>query len=102
MSPLQKAIELLGGPTKTATALGVSAQAVCFWRDGKRQFPLEHCPRIEVLTDGAVTRRELRPADWQAIWPELAANDAQNQPPALANSAQGAMESVAATAGQGA
>jgi DNA-binding transcriptional regulator YdaS (Cro superfamily) len=27
---------------------------------------------IETHTDGAVTRRDLRPDDWQAIWPELA------------------------------
>lgn len=101
MNPLQKAIELLGGPTKTAAALGVSAQAVCFWRDGKRSFPLEHCPRIEVLTDRAVTRQDLRPADWHSIWPELAANDEAKQPPAHANAAQGATEAIADSTAQG-
>ena len=27
---------------------------------------------IERITDGAVTRRDLRPDDWQRVWPELA------------------------------
>lgn len=27
---------------------------------------------IERATDGAVTRRDLRPDDWHLIWPELA------------------------------
>lgn len=27
---------------------------------------------IEQITEGAVTRRDLRPDDWQRIWPELA------------------------------
>ena len=28
---------------------------------------------IERITAGAVTRRDLRPDDWQRVWPELAA-----------------------------
>ena len=30
------------------------------------------CVAIERTTGGAVTRRDLRPADWRDIWPELA------------------------------
>jgi DNA-binding transcriptional regulator YdaS (Cro superfamily) len=30
------------------------------------------CVSIERSTGGAVTRRDLRPDDWQDIWPELA------------------------------
>lgn len=30
------------------------------------------CVAIEVVTSGAVTRRDLRPDDWARIWPELA------------------------------
>jgi DNA-binding transcriptional regulator YdaS (Cro superfamily) len=26
---------------------------------------------IEALSDGAVTRKDMRPSDWQRIWPEL-------------------------------
>lgn len=31
----------------------------------------EICVAIERATDGAVTRQDLRPSDWQDIWPEL-------------------------------
>ncbi|MEX3614344.1 MAG: YdaS family helix-turn-helix protein [Burkholderia gladioli] len=32
----------------------------------------ENCTGLERATDGAVTRRDLRPDDWHLIWPELA------------------------------
>lgn len=72
MNEIKRAIEVVGGPSKMASLLGVSAQAVCFWRDGKRRMPVEMCPAIEVATSGEVTRQNLRPNDWQKIWPELA------------------------------
>ncbi|AZY49701.1 hypothetical protein C0J09_11525 [Bordetella avium] len=31
-----------------------------------------YCVGLERATDGAVTRQDLRPADWHLIWPELA------------------------------
>lgn len=31
------------------------------------------CSRLEKESDGAVTRKFLRPDDWHIIWPELAA-----------------------------
>ena len=42
------------------------------WTAGVRPVPIERCVPIERATDGAVTRRDLRPDDWQEIWPELA------------------------------
>lgn len=51
-------------------ALGISAQAISNWNS--RGVPIEHCTAIEKATKGAVTRKDLRPNDWQAIWPELA------------------------------
>ena len=27
--------------------------------------------RVEHVTNGAVTRKELRPSDWHLVWPEL-------------------------------
>lgn len=36
-----------------------------------RPVPPKQCVRIEQLTQGQVTRRDLRPDDWQEIWPEL-------------------------------
>lgn len=29
------------------------------------------CVNIEYFSSGAVTRKELRPNDWESIWPEL-------------------------------
>ena len=40
-------------------------------RQDERVPSAELCVRIEQATDAAVTRRDLRPDDWQAIWPEL-------------------------------
>lgn len=34
--------------------------------------PEKSAVAIEVATQGAVSRRDLRPNDWQDIWPELA------------------------------
>lgn len=45
------------------------------WRNpgiNRRPSPA-YCVAIERATSGAVTRRDLRPDDWQDIWPELAA-----------------------------
>lgn len=40
-------------------------------RHNGRQPSPELCVDIERATDGAVTRRDLRPSDWWRIWPEL-------------------------------
>jgi DNA-binding transcriptional regulator YdaS (Cro superfamily) len=45
--------------------------AVSNWR-GRGNVPTEHCAGIEAATKGIVNRRDLRPDDWQKIWPELA------------------------------
>lgn len=55
-----------------ARKLGISPVLVSQWRNGIRPIPIERCPDIERATEGAVTRRDLRPDDWQRIWPELA------------------------------
>lgn len=38
--------------------------------NGRRPGPI-YCHAIERVTSGLVTRRDLRPDDWQKIWPEL-------------------------------
>ena len=75
MTPIEKAIDLAGGPSAVARLLGVTAQAACFWRDGLRAFPSDHGATLEQATGGRVTRRELFPDSWQRIWPELAAEE---------------------------
>lgn len=46
---------------------------VSAWMKGDRPFPPEHCVTLEQDSGGAVTRKELRPEDWERFWPELAA-----------------------------
>ena len=72
MSAIAKAIDLAGGPARVAEVVGVSVQAVCFWRDGKRRLPHEHAADLERLTNGQVGRRDMFPDSWARIWPELA------------------------------
>jgi DNA-binding transcriptional regulator YdaS (Cro superfamily) len=69
MEAISRAIEAAGGPSKVARQLRVTAQAVCFWRTGKRQFPAEHAAALESIS--GVRRWEIFPTSWHAIWPEL-------------------------------
>jgi len=71
MNQLDRAISHAGGVGKLAASIGVVQSAVSNWR-ARGNIPLEHCAGIEAATHGAVTRRDLRPNDWQKIWPELA------------------------------
>lgn len=57
--------------------VGAYAPDVSRWAAGVRSVPVERCFAIERATGGAVTRRDLRPDDWQQIWPELADSTAQ-------------------------
>ena len=88
---VRAAARILGNQAILARALGVTPVTVGQWlkpeqRTG-RHVPPKQCVRIEQLTDGQVTRRALRPDDWQEIWPELAQ--------ALAGTTQPATETVA-------
>lgn len=40
---------------------------------GNKNVSAEIAARIELATSGEVTRKDLRPDDWQVIWPELSA-----------------------------
>lgn len=69
MTPLQRAIKEAGGPARVAELIGCSVQAACFYRDGKRTFPVEHGAAIEAAS--GVKRWEIWPDAWHRIWPEL-------------------------------
>lgn len=69
MNAIARAIQQAGGPTKVASLIGVSVQAVCFYRDGKRNFPAQHGATLEAAS--GVKRWEIWPQDWHRIWPEL-------------------------------
>ena len=57
-----------------ANALDVTVAAIGNWKI--RGVPIEQCTAIEHAVACVVTRRELRPDDWQKIWPELAVSKA--------------------------
>jgi DNA-binding transcriptional regulator YdaS (Cro superfamily) len=70
-----------------AKRLEVPASFMSNMAAGIKSVPLERCVPIELATEGAVTRKDLRPDDWWKIWPELAA--------AQTDKAQSATENVA-------
>ena len=88
MVEIKRACDLVGGISKMAALLGISGPTVSQWCTGVRPVPIERCVAIERATEGAVTRRDLRPDDWHEIWPELvilernAANPSASRPPA--------------------
>jgi len=71
ISPVDKAARMVGGLTTLAKLLGVSAPTVHEWKTNKRPVPVLRCVSISQATKGAVTLQDLRPNDWQKIWPEL-------------------------------
>lgn len=72
MNAIERAITALGGVSQLASAIGVGQSAISnLVARGGAPSPA-NCVAIERATKGAVTRKELRPDDWQSIWPELA------------------------------
>lgn len=70
--PVVDAAKHVGSVSALASSLGVQPPTVHQWCNGSRPVPIEKCVAIEKATSGAVTRKDLRPDDWQSIWPELA------------------------------
>ncbi|WP_187306031.1 transcriptional regulator [Diaphorobacter nitroreducens] len=78
--PLEVAISRVGGVSKLALVLGVAQSTISNWRARGTKIDAAHCVSIERATCGAITRRELRPDDWQDIWPELAVAEPAQTP----------------------
>lgn len=55
-----------------AKAIGVPPSFVSKMVSGDKPVPLGQCMPIERATGGAVTRRDLRPLDYDLHWPDLA------------------------------
>lgn len=71
-SALAKAIEIAGGQSALAVAIGTKQQNVWWWLNRKRAVPAEFVLPIERATSGRVSRHELRP-DLYPSEPEVAA-----------------------------
>lgn len=72
MDALNKAISIAGSQRALGEAIGLGQTAVANWIKRGGLVPVEHCTPIETALSGKVTRKELRPDDWQVHWPELA------------------------------
>lgn len=59
-----------GVRSEIVSQLGISRQSIANWK-ADNCVPTKHCASIEQVTNGAVTRKDLRPDDWHLIWPEL-------------------------------
>lgn len=86
--PIDTAARFVGGRSELATRLAVSVAAIGNWK--VRGVPIEQCPRIERVTQGVVARKQLRPDDWQDIWPELAQSVITTHQPAARAVGKGA------------
>ena len=64
-----------GGISELARKINAHINDVGCWARNKRSVPVKRCVQIEKLTDGVVTRRELRPDDYWEIWPDLAKDE---------------------------
>lgn len=60
-TPLQRAIDKLGSQAKLARAIGRSTALVSYWLQGQLKIHPEDAVKIERVTEGQVTRAELRP-----------------------------------------
>lgn len=67
---IDRACSAAGGLTRLAESIGQTPQTVWNWRG--RGVPIVHCAAVEIACGAAVTRKDMRPNDWQVIWPELA------------------------------
>ncbi|MEY2686583.1 MAG: hypothetical protein RL375_781 [Pseudomonadota bacterium] len=79
---LDRAAVAVGGRVNLSQVLDVTLGALGNWKT--RGVPIERCYSIERATNGAVTRKDLRPDDWHEIWPELATPQQQTTEPAAA------------------
>jgi len=61
MSAIDDTLEFFGSQVALARAVGVSPQAVNQWVAGRRPIPVRLAIRIEILTKGKITCRQLLP-----------------------------------------
>lgn len=60
-----------GSATKLAKQLSISISYLSQITAGTCAVSPGRCIEIEKATSGLVSRKDLRPSDWEQIWPEL-------------------------------
>ncbi|WP_186239475.1 transcriptional regulator [Burkholderia gladioli] len=60
-----------GTAKRLAEFLDVSASYLSQMASGESPISEKRCVLIENFFEGRISRRDLRPDDWQDIWPEL-------------------------------
>jgi DNA-binding transcriptional regulator YdaS (Cro superfamily) len=68
-----------GRATKLAKEMGVSCSYISQLASGESPISVTRAVRIESLTDGLVTRKEMFPDDWEENWPELAVSSTRDK-----------------------
>jgi DNA-binding transcriptional regulator YdaS (Cro superfamily) len=58
------------GLSVASQRIGASPQAISNWI-ARGQVPIRLCGTVEAALEGRVSKRDLRPADWQIIWPDV-------------------------------
>lgn len=77
MNALERSIEVLGGTSALASAIGVAGSLPSMWK-ARGRVPAEHCPAIERATGGAVRCEDLRPdVDWGVLRGDQPCNQTQ-------------------------
>ncbi len=61
MTPIDKAIEIVGGQISLASKLGVNQSFISQIRTGARPIPATLCPKIQKVTGNQIKCAELRP-----------------------------------------
>lgn len=69
-----KIIEVLGGPAAVAKRLCIKVPSVYGWVSSEAGIPDARLIELgaDIEAAGLYTRKQIRPNDWQLIWPELA------------------------------
>ena len=65
---LQEYLNVRGRGAELCRTIGVKASNLSDWKLGKHPVPISQCLAIETATGGLVTRKDLRPNDWQTYW----------------------------------
>ena len=81
-------ITALGGPVAVSARLRIKVPSVYGWAAAEAGIPEARLIELgaDIEATGLYTRKQLRPTDWQLIWPELVAAD-QPIPASTAQSA---------------